>query len=93
MGVYREELTCQQNACGEIGTSLAPDGCRSHFQGQPQISLLAQDWVVSSQGSCYGAVTTVGNKRHYHSCPEGGESSFSLELACACAFRVFSTRE
>ena len=47
---------------------------------QGQNLSLAMDWVVSSQSSCYRAVTTVGNKRHYHSCSEGSKGSFSLEL-------------
>lgn len=94
-GASRTEPTLQLNGCGcmkTLGPPLYLLGV-APIRGQGQNPLLVPDWVVSSQDSCYRAVTTIGNKRHYHSCPEDGENSFSLELASGCVFRVFSIRE
>lgn len=85
-GASRAEPTLQLNGCGcmkTLGPPLHLLGV-APIRGQGQNPLLAPDWVVSSQDSCYRAVTAIGNKRHYHSCPEDGESSFSLELASGC---------
>lgn len=44
---------------------------------QGQNLALAEDRVASSQGSRYTAAPAVGSRTHYHSCSEGGQSSFA----------------
>lgn len=72
--VKRSGFSSAAGAGAVVVTGVAPLGC------QGQNLALAQDRTVRSQGSCYRAATTVGNKTHHRSCSEGGQSSFSLEL-------------